>query len=159
MEVRELDFTELQRLKNADWWNVRNSFTKLSRDIRSGFIHIYAVTEGKCYLATVKVSGKVTVLGREIAKAAAQVYGITADTSLENSNENIRFLIDGVLGELKKMGYKQVVVVHAETNECTRGICKHFNITDEIGSVMMEGGKGDIDKYIIVRGDISGRAS
>ena len=157
MEVRELDFTELQRLKSFEWWTDRNNFSKVTKDVRSGFIHVYAVIKERKVIATLKMSGKVTVLGREIAQAAAQIYGVTVADTVDNYDEVSSKLVSDVLGILKGMGYKQVVVTHSESNDRTRNLCNKFGITDVLGNIIMEGGKGVPDKYVIVRGNITGK--
>lgn len=154
MDVRELDSTELQRLKNSSWWTERNNLAKLAKDVRAGFIHVYGVFKDRRVIATLKMSGKCTVLGREIAQAAAQIYGVTVSDTVESEEEVASTLVRGVFEILRGMGYKQVVCTYAESNERTRKLCENFNITNKLGNVYMEGGKGVVDSYVIVCGGI-----
>lgn len=154
MVVRELVFTEMQRLKNYTWWTEKNNLSKLTKDVRSGFVHLYGVVHENRIVATLKMSGKCTVLGREIAQAAAQIYGVTVNDTLDNGDEVSQELVRCVLEELHDMGYKQVVVLYSEDNERTKALCKEFEITDVIGNIRMENGKGELKKYTIVCGSI-----
>lgn len=154
VETKELAFNEVQKLKNCKWWTDINNFTKVTRDIRSGFVRMFACVEDKKILATVKVSEKVTVLGRTLASAATQIYGVSISDEVEDEAAVTGVLIPEMFSELKRCGYRSVIAVYADTNEQTRELCRRFGVTERLGSMYMENGKGSLSNYIIVKGDI-----
>lgn len=154
MEIKELAFNEVQKLKNCKWWTDINNFTKVTRDIRSGFIRLFACVEDKKILATIKVSEKVTVLGRTLASAATQIYGVSISDEVEDKNAVTDVLIPEMFSELRRCGYRSVIAVYADTNEQTRELCQRFGVTERLGSMYMENDKGSLSNYIIVKGNI-----
>lgn len=154
MEVRELTFSELHRLKIQKWWAEKNNYTKIVHDVRSGFNRIFGVTDDGKIIATIKVSEKVTALGRTLISNAVQVFGISISDEISNREEVFEILVKGTFADIKRDGYRHVIVVYSDVNIETKELCKRFNITDRIGSLYMENDKGDYNNYLIVKVDL-----
>lgn len=82
------------------------------------------------------------------------MFGISISNEISNREEVSEILVKGTFATIKRDGYRHVIVVYSDVNTETKELYKRFNITDRIGSLYMENGKGDYNNYLIAKVDL-----